>query len=373
VLSGPADAVVRRSQAVVRIHFLNNSTATIRFAAPATVAATLRWKDHSEPTVLSAGAAAAAAEVKPGSFVQRSYAFTVPADADEAIELGLSGRAGTRIVIMTRAAPEGAGPDPDGACGTVPPASRSPRDSDPVHFFKTHFSGFEPIYFLAGSKSPNAKFQVSFKYQVLAEEGWLAGHVPELKALHLGYTQTSLWDLNRNSAPFLDSSYKPELVLIRPIRFERGPDWFHLDLQGGVQHESNGKDGTSSRSLNKVYFQPTVTLGRLEGLNLKLSPRAWLYLGELADNPDLADYRGYAELRTTVGWPMSLQLASHLRVGQQSGRLSHQLDATYPLSRLGSGSFSLYLHMQYFTGYGESLLFYNQKESIWRFGFSLYR
>jgi outer membrane phospholipase A len=49
------------------------------------------------------------------------------------------------------------------------------------------------------------------------------------------------------------------------------------------------------------------------------------------------------------------------------------LDLTYPLMRLLAGSFSVYLHAQYFNGYGESLLLYNEKGSSWRLGFALFR
>jgi len=54
-----------------------------------------------------------------------------------------------------------------------------------------------------------------------------------------------------------------------------------------------------------------------------------------------------------------LALASFAR-RQDGNHESLQLDLTYPTMRL-FGSFSLYLDVQYFTGYGESLLGYNKK------------
>ena len=66
------------------------------------------------------------------------------------------------------------------------------------------------MYFIAGTKSPNAKFQISFAYQLLNTAGPLATRVPALKGFHVAYTQTSLWDLTGPSATFYDTSYKPD-------------------------------------------------------------------------------------------------------------------------------------------------------------------
>jgi len=62
-----------------------------------------------------------------------------------------------------------------------------------------------------------------------------------------------------------------------------------------------------------------------------------------------------------------------LRKGTLSGVGSSDLQATYPLNRLSPG-FAGYLMVQYFTGYGETLLNYNQREP-WslRFGYAISR
>jgi outer membrane phospholipase A len=150
-------------------------------------------------------------------------------------------------------------------------------------------------------------------------------------------------------------------------------DWFRLDLQGGAQHESNGKGGLDSRSLNIAYLKPTLTLGRPGTIQLTLAPRVWVYVGDLDDNPDLKDYRGYGDLRAVVGWSKGLQLSALGRLGDDGNRGSVQLDLTYPMMKLLSESFSVYLHAQYFIGYGESLLLYNERGTSFRVGFSFYR
>jgi outer membrane phospholipase A len=140
-----------------------------------------------------------------------------------------------------------------------------------------------------------------------------------------------------------------------------------------VQHESNGRDGPSSRSLNLIYLRPTLTLGRPGGFQATLSPRACYYLAGLDDNPDLPRYRGYVDLRATLGWENCLRLAATGRVGERGNRGSLQLDLTYPLSRVSKGAIGVYLHLQFFTGYGESFLLYNERSSAFRAGFALFR
>ncbi len=229
------------------------------------------------------------------------------------------------------------------------------------------------MYFVAGPDSPNAKFQFSLKYQLLNSEGPLAQKVPFLKGLHVAYTQTSLWDWNKASAPFLDSSYKPEVLYTWDRVAGGGPtNWIRLDIQPGLQHESNGKDGADSRSLNIAYIRPTLTLGRDDRFQVILQPRAWVYVGDLSDNPDIAHYRGYADLRAIIGWRDNVQLSAIGRLGNAGDKGSLQLDLTFPLMKLWR-NFNAYLQAQYFVGYGESLLLYNERSWAYRFGFAIYR
>jgi outer membrane phospholipase A len=114
-------------------------------------------------------------------------------------------------------------------------------------------------------------------------------------------------------------------------------------------------------------------LGKDNGLQLSLIPRVWTYVGDLDDNPDIADYRGYGDLRTVLGWNRGLEVSVWMRLGKNANYPSAQIDVTYPLMRPPYGSFSLYLQAQYFTGYGESLIGYKEKTDVFRAGISLYR
>lgn len=317
--------------------------------------------------------------IAPGAFVRREYVSTVPGQITGQVVMEFPGLNVNRAVLDVLA-PASTAMAPGGKTNSFftrfikeAEPEEPGKGFEPGRFFKEHISGYEPMYFIGGTKSPNVKFQISFAYQLLNNDGPLAEKVPALKGFHIAYTQTSLWDLNLPSPAFYDTSYKPEFFYAwENVTGARPDDWFQLDLQGSLKHESNGRGGTEERSLNIAYFRPTVTLGRDDGLQLTLQPRVWTYVGDLSDNPDMPDYRGYADLRTIVGWERGLELSALGRMGKDGNHQSVQLDLTYPTMRF-FGSFSLYLDVQYFTGYGESLLGYNQKSDELRIGFALFR
>ncbi|HSB71278.1 MAG TPA: phospholipase A [Candidatus Methylomirabilis sp.] len=328
--------------------------------------------DQGVPLELRNPAEAGEVMIPAGGYVRREYAAALPEGLRGPVILSAEGVPANPVVVEMEK-PQAVAAVPE-AKPTAPP-SPLPKstDYDAEAFFREHVFGYEPAYFIAGTKSPNAKFQISFKYRFFSEHGSFVQKYPPLKGFHLAYTQTSLWDWNAPSAPFLDTSYKPEFFYaMERVDKGRWGEAVRLDLQGGGQHESNGKGGADSRSLNIVYVQPTFVVGKKGGLQLSLAPRLWAYVGSLDDNPDIARFRGYVGLRAVAGWADSLQLSASGRVGSAWDRGSLQLDLTYPL-RLFTENFGLYLHLQYFWGYGETLLRYNDRTSSIRAGFSLYR
>lgn len=382
VLIGPAEPITNRQPVTLWLTLLNTTPTSLQVVFPPRLSATALANAQVSPITLTRAAPDESGEVTlaPGSFARRAYAW-VPAHPLIGTVLVSVPEWKTPALAVRLEVPNR--PDPvvieDNSAVTFSelqhgdkPTGRASFSTD--QFFKEHFFGYEPVYFIAGPDSPNVKFQVSLRYQLLNRHGWLAQQAPFLKGLNFAYTQRSLWDLSAPSQTFLDTSYMPEVFYLwQRVDGGQWADWFRLDLQGGVQHESNGRGGLASRSLNMVYAWPSVTFGRPDGFQAKLAPRAWVYVGGLLENPDVPEYRGYGELRLTLGWPQSLQLLTTGRLGEGARHGSVQLDLTYPMMRLFSGSFSLYLHAQYFTGYGESLLLYNERSESWRLGFSLFR
>lgn len=235
--------------------------------------------------------------------------------------------------------------------------------------FEDRLGLHDRIYFIYGADDPAAKFQFSFKYRLL---GFEHGENP-LQTLQFGYTQRSIWDINAASSPFYDTSYMPEVFYewLAAVPEQRGLfSW--LGLQSGYRHESNGRDGVDSRSLNIVYLRTAVVLGDIERWRAILGVRGFAYVGGLSNNPTIDDYRGNAEIELMLGRNGGVELAAIIRPGHGFDDGSAELNFTLPV-RLGGDRLETYLLVQYFSGYGESLLNYEEKSETIRAGLSFVR
>ncbi len=229
----------------------------------------------------------------------------------------------------------------------------APREEDRVQRFVDGFRAHEPLYFSFGWRDgTNARFQFSFRYRFVRDADWKPGF---WRNLHFGYTQTSVWDLESESAPFHDTSYRPSF-------FYRGRGRGRLvAFEAGLEHESNGQDEPKSRSLNVFFLRPEWLLAEWGDVKLRVAPKFYAYVGDLSDNPDIDHYRGYVDLLTRVGTDEGSEVALLVRRGTRKHYGSYQLDITVPLDKLRPVSFDAYLHIQLFNGWGESLLDYDRK------------
>jgi outer membrane phospholipase A len=307
------------------------------------------------------------ARIAPGGFLRVRYAGTLPDGLLGNLILELVEFEGPPLALavadeQTVAAHEAGEPEPVeenpkvAQKQAVAAEAAGPADSDTARFLSA-FSPYEPNYFSAGSSGEtNAKFQVSLKFRLFNPNT----KTPFLEKLYIAYSQTSIWQIGSSSAPFYDSSYRPSAFFLDDD-VEQWPfrKWSRLGFQSGFEHESNGKDGVDSRSMNIAYVRPTFTLPLWKDYFVSFSPKLYGYL-EKEDNPDIAEYRGYGDYLIKVGEVDGLQLATTLRKGTSKDAYSAQFDLTYPLKSATFGNLGGYLHLQYFDGYGESLLDYNR-------------
>ncbi|MBS8241898.1 phospholipase [Marinobacter lipolyticus] len=200
-----------------------------------------------------------------------------------------------------------------------------------------------------------AKYQISFKVPLLT--GWLDGRT----TMWFGYTQLSFWQVYNtdDSAPFRETNYEPEIFLRYQADYDIGPG----TLSGvtlGFNHESNGQSEPRSRSWNRIVGSAAYSYNRW-----LFMVRPWYRLPESEDeddNPDIERYVGYADYlavyKLTEDRTFSLKLRNNLRT--EDNKTSVEFGYSFPMGDTIKGFF------QYYNGYGESLIDYNER--IQRFG-----
>ena len=195
------------------------------------------------------------------------------------------------------------------------------------------------------------KFQISVKVKA-----WEHMFHKDLD-LWLAYTQLAFWQAynSKASAPFRETNYEPEAV------FSLRTNYSIFGLNGRVitlelDHQSNGRSEPLSRSWNRVIGGTLLERG-----NLALWIRAWYRIPESADqddNPDILDYMGHGDVVVAYkhgAQTYSLMLRNNLRKDNNRGAV--QLDWSFPMTE------SLRGYVQYFNGYGESLIDYNHSSN----------
>lgn len=203
------------------------------------------------------------------------------------------------------------------------------------------------------------KFQISFKIKLWED---VLGKNMDLWG---AYTQRSFWQVYNfaDSAPFRETDFEPELLLtIRTNYRLLGLRGRYINL--GLSHQSNGRSEPLSRSWNRVMMNFGFERDRFVILL-----NAWYRIPEDDaddDNPDIEDYLGYGQLNVFYLWHghrFGLLVRNNLQFHDNRGAL--QLTWSFPLIRWVSG------YVQYFNGYGESLLDYNASVNRIGIGFLL--
>lgn len=204
-----------------------------------------------------------------------------------------------------------------------------------------------------------AKFQVSLKY--IVDERFLIKYL----SLATAFTTTSWWQSYNSdiSAAFRETNYEPELI------FTYSKPWRVLgidinDTSLSLNHQSNGQSGLLSRSWNRVIFGISGTNNN----NIMWNLRTWWRLPESDkvtpeasdgdDNPNIENYMGYGELGLLWKVNHTHNLDMIFRNNLKSdNRTTIQLGWSFPLGHNLRG------YVEYFNGYGESLIYYNRHAS----------
>jgi phospholipase A1 len=206
---------------------------------------------------------------------------------------------------------------------------------------------------------PEATFQLSFKAKIWQDVFGMDWD------LWIAYTQRSFWQVYNfeESRPFRETDYEPEALLNFRTRFNLLGMKVRF-IQVGANHQSNGQSEPLSRSWNRLVANVGLERG-----DFSLLLKGWYRLPESPeddDNPGIYDYMGYGEIwgyYLVKKHRFAIMLRDNLDFEENKGAI--QLEWSFPAFAQVGG------YVQYFLGYGESLLDYNHKVNRIGIGFVL--
>lgn len=192
-------------------------------------------------------------------------------------------------------------------------------------------------------------------------------------SIWVGYTQQSYWQVFSPalSRPFRTTDHEPEVFYVYPTQAKLPWGW-QLRYSGiGMVHHSNGQSEPLSRSWNRWYVMAGAELGEQWQVHAKV----WRRMAEGNnddDNPGIQNYWGRSEVKLlwqpNAANAFGLTARASVGKGYGSGRLEW-------LRTIGEGwnggKSNLRLHVQLFSGYGDSLIDYNRKRTALSVGLSL--
>ena len=221
--------------------------------------------------------------------------------------------------------------------------------------------GYEPGTF----DELEMKFQVSLKVKL--GEGMFGG----MGNLYAAYTNRSWWQAynSERSSPFRETNHEPELFLLYDT------DWHFMGMRAsslimGISHQSNGQGGTLSRSWNRLFLNLILEKG-----DFVLSLKPWYRVPESEkkdpddpsgdDHPDINRYMGSGELGILYRKKkntLTFLVRNNLK---KDNKGAVEIGWSYPLSGGIKG------YVQFFDGYGESLIDYDHRNTRIGAGFLL--
>nr|WP_267892632.1 phospholipase A [Candidatus Hamiltonella defensa] len=186
------------------------------------------------------------------------------------------------------------------------------------------------------------------------------GIIGDNSLLGASYTQRSWWQmLNiQESSPFRETNYEPQLFLGWATHYKLA-GWVLRDIQIGINHQSNGRSQETSRSWNRVFLKLMAQNGKW-----KIDVMPWLRVGKIEDNPDISKYMGYYSLKTSYKLEAN-EISVETRYNWNSGYGGVNVGWSHNISS------NLALYTQLFSGYGESLIDYNHRQTRFGIGFTL--
>jgi len=224
-----------------------------------------------------------------------------------------------------------------------------------------YFGLYKDNYFTVGTvpfKKPtgmnsDVKFQISLAIRLTDAV------LPWNSFIFLMYTQKTFWNVFQESLPMRDINFNPGIGWTKPF-FNK--DRYVGKLTFMLEHESNGRDGDDSRSWNRISISGSTIIDEW----LMVHAKFWIPIIDGQNNKDILNYCGIFQsgvVLTTPNKKFSWGLTWVKRKG-----FNLNFNTIWEMSWRVSDKTNLNLFAQYYNGYGENLIDYNQFHSRFRVG-----
>lgn len=225
-----------------------------------------------------------------------------------------------------------------------------------------YFGLYKDNYFIFGTSVGHqrpSKENTNIKFQISIAQRLTKSVMPFKSYLFLFYSQKCFWNVLENSMPMTDLNFNPGIGLAKPLFVKNR---FIGKAMLLLEHESNGRDGTASRSWNKISFGGSILIDPRVMVHAKF----WIPIVDGVENKDILDYCGIYQVGTSF---MSLNKrfgASVILTKRKGWELNYNtvVELNYRLFRRDNQ----FLFLQYYNGYGEGLLAYKEFHSELRVG-----
>jgi len=221
-----------------------------------------------------------------------------------------------------------------------------------------------PDYTPMNLRKGEAKFQLSYKAELISPKT-----LPGENSLRLwfAYTQQSNWQIldPNDSRPFRNTNYEPEFILTYRSSTDSASAAKPRLINLGFVHQSNGQSDPGSRSWNRAYLQGGWQLSD----NNSLLVRSWLRKSEdlqTDDNPDIKSYAGRADMVWRGSWRGQQYSVLWRNNLERRNKSFVEINVYDPSVSIRNSKLPLF--MQITTGYGESLIDYNYRQTTIGFG-----
>lgn len=224
-----------------------------------------------------------------------------------------------------------------------------------------YFTLYRDNYFVVGTDpvhKPTAN-NSDVRFQVSIAQRLTKSTLPGGTYLFLAYTQQVAWDVFKNSMPMHDFTFNPGIGIGKPL-FARGRFLGKATLM--LEHMSNGRDSIQSRSWNRVALGASIMIDE----QIVVDGKFWVPIVDGENNKDIIKYVGLFQGGVTF-YSRNHRLGGSVHIVKR-GNWKLDFNTTVDLFWRPWKAANQYFFLQWYNGYGETLLDYNKFHNRVRVG-----